>query len=197
MKLRTVCLLLGAGLLTGCWQKSLNAFYTPADVVPEPKIVGVWQQVDDEGKRKEQIWTFTEGTEKGYNLKFKNNEEMLHYEAHIFKFDGQRFMDIVAADGGLSTIPAHHLFMVLNAETNLQMRMLNLDWMQKQLHQNPASLAHVIIIDPAHRDDREKDEIVLTADTKALQAFLRRHANDPELFTGPVKLEPVQSVSNK
>ena len=67
MKLRTLCLFLGAGLLTGCWQKSLNAFYMSGDVITEPKIVGTWQQVDEKGEReKGQVWTFAQGAEKGY-----------------------------------------------------------------------------------------------------------------------------------
>ena len=193
MKLQTVCLIVGASLLAGCWQKSLNAFYTPADVVVEPKIVGAWQQVDEEGKKdNEQIWTFTAGADKSYRLEFKNKEEALHYEVHFFKLDGQRFMDILSMDQSVSTIPAHHLFKILEIGTNLQMAMLNLDWMQKQLRQNPTALAHMTIIDPEHREDRDKDEFILTADTKALQAFVRRHQSDSDLFTGPVKLRPMQ-----
>ena len=40
------------------------------------------------------------------------------------------------------------------------------------------------IVDPEHRDDRDKDEIVLTADTKALQKFVREHLNDEDFFVG-------------
>jgi hypothetical protein len=193
MKARTLCLLLGAGLLTGCWQKSLNAFYTPDQIVNEAKIVGAWLQLDDEGKKeKGPTWTFTEGPEKSYKLEYTNNEEALHYVAHVFKFDGKRLMDIVSTDASVSTIPAHHLFKMIEIGPNLQMAMLNLDWMQKTLRENPALLAHITVVDQEHREDREKDEIILTADTKALQAFLREHSNDSDLFTGPVKLEPIQ-----
>jgi len=190
MKLQTVCLLVGAGLLTGCWQKSLNAFYTPSDVVTEPKIIGTWQQVDDEGKReKGQVWTFTQGAEKSYRLGYTNEDEKLSYEARIFILDGQRFMDIVPVGESVSTIPAHHLFKLVEVGPTLQVAMLNLDWVRKWLRQNPVSLPHIIVINPEHAGNRESDEFILTADTKALQAFVRQHRNDPDFFTGIVKLE--------
>ena len=53
------------------------------------------------------------------------------------------------------------------------------------------------VVNPDHRDDRERDEIILTADTKTLQAFLRNHAKDSDLFTGPVKLEPIPNSSTE
>lgn len=187
MKLQTVCLLLGAGLLTGCWQKSLHAFYTPGDVISEEKLVRPWQEKKTNGEGKEekgQAWTFIEGDDKSYKLEIKDGDESHHYEARLFELDGSRLLDIAPAERTVSTIPAHHLFKVIEIGNTLQVARLNVDWMQKWLRKNPASLAHVAVIDPEHRDDREKDELVLTAETKALQAFLRQHWNDPDLFAG-------------
>jgi hypothetical protein len=36
---------------------------------------------------------------------------------------------------------------------------------------------------PKSRTERDKDEIILTADTKALQSFVRAHFNDEKFFT--------------
>ena len=193
MKLKAMCLLLGALVLAGCFQKSLHAFYTPGDVVAEPKIIGAWQQLDEQGnKEKGQIWTFTESGQKNYRLGYTNENETLNYEARVFTLDDQRFMDIVSIGESVSTIPSHHLFKVVEVGSHLQVAMLNLDWMRKWLRQNPASLSHIVVVNPQHREDRDQDEFILTADTKALQAFVRQHRNDADFFTGTVKLERMQ-----
>ena len=189
MKLRTLCLLLGAGLLAGCWQKSLNAFYTPGDVIPDEKLVGTWHEKKESAGEKGQVWTFISGEDKSYKLEIKNEDESHHYEAHLFKLDGHRLLDIMPTERTVSTIPAHNLFRVTEIGTNLQVACLNIDWMQKWLRKNPSSLPHVAIIDPENRDDREKDELVLIADTKALQTFLGQHWNDSDLFAGTVAFE--------
>ncbi|HEY0550045.1 MAG TPA: hypothetical protein VGF13_10630 [Verrucomicrobiae bacterium] len=189
MKLRTLCLLLGAGLLAGCWQKSLNAFYTPGDVISDGKLARAWREkkVNSEGKEEPgQIWTFTESGDKSYKVEIKDGDESHHYEAHLFKLDDHRLLDLMPTERTVSTIPAHNLFRVTEIETNLQLARLSIDWMQKWLRQHPASLAHIAVIDPDHRDDRENDELVLTAETKALQKFLREHWNDADFFADTV-----------
>lgn len=197
MKLQTLCLVLGAGLLAGCWQKSLNAFYVPGDVIADEKLARVWHEKKENSEGKEEqgmVWTFTRDDRKGYTLTIKDDDKTYHYEAHLFKLDGHRLLDLFPTERGVSTIPAHSLFKVTEIGDTLQVAMLNINWMQKWLRKNPASLPHVTVIDPDHRDDREKDELVLTADTKALQAFLRQHWDDTDLFTGIVKFEPARET---
>ena len=187
MKLRTLCLLIGAGLLAGCWQKSLNAFYTPGDVISDAKLVRAWHEkkVNSEGKEEPgQVWTFTESDEKSYKLEIKDGDETHRYEAHLFKLNDHLLLDLLPTERTVSTIPAHSLFKVTEMGANLQMARLSIDWMQKWLRKNPGSLAHMAVIDPDNRDDREKDELILTAETKALQKFLREHWNDADLFAG-------------
>src|SRR5688572_3231131 len=113
MKLRTLCLLLGAGLLTGCWQKSLNAFYTPGDVVSDEKLVRVWHEKKEnsEGKKEKGMeWTFAPGDNKGYKLEIKDDDKIDHYEAYLFKLNGHQRLDITPTERAVSTIPAHNLF---------------------------------------------------------------------------------------
>jgi hypothetical protein len=198
MKLRTLCLILGASLLAGCWQKSLNAFYTPGDVISDAKLLRVWHEKKEnsEGKKEKGMeWTFTQGDDKSYKLEIKDGDETHHYEARLFKLGEHRFLDLLPTARAVSTIPAHSLFKVTEIGSTLQVAMLNVNWMQKWLRKNPASLPHLAVIDPDHRDDREKDELVLTADTKALQAFLRQHGDDADLFTGTVVFEPSQDAT--
>ena len=192
MKIRTSGLLLSACLLAGCWQKSLNPFYATADLAFDAKLAGSWKEKKEsanESDEKGMLWTFTTGPEKGYKLEIQDGDEKHPYVAYLFKLDGHRMLDLMPAERAVSTIPAHNLFRVMELGPELRLTMLNPDWVHKWLRKNPTSLAHIAIVDPENRDDREKDELVLTADTKALQKFLREHWDDADLFTGPVSFK--------
>jgi ribonuclease BN (tRNA processing enzyme) len=185
MKLRTSGLLLTAVLLAGCWQKSVHPFYTEKDLVAEPKLSGTWKEQKDGDEDNKMIWTFNDATPLRFDLTFRKGDEKLEYDAHVFRLEGTRFLDIMSRSREVSTLPVHHLFKIEELGATLKIAPLSTEWMQKWLRKNPASLAHVVVIEPEHRDDREQDELVLTADTKALQSFLRTHLNDEGFFTKP------------
>jgi hypothetical protein len=195
MKPRITCLLLSAVFLAGCWQKSLNPFYTTADVAYEGRLIGAWHEQKDGSNdgEKPRAWTFTEGLNKGYKLEIQEKDETHSYAGHFFKLDGYQLLDIIPAKQAVSTIPAHHLFKVVELEPNLKLAMLDIEWMQEWLRKNPGALAHIAIADPDSPDDREQDELVLTAETQALQKFLKQHWNEPKLFSEPIVLKPAAS----
>ena len=185
MKIRISCLLLGACLLTGCWQKSINPFYERADVVFDEHLVGSWRESTDSEPApddKVPVWTFSPGGNMSYKLEIQDGEEAHSYAAHLFKLDGQQLLDIFPTDRAISTIPVHNLFKVVTTQPKIELAALNIDWVQKWLRQNPETLAHIAIPDAEHRHNREKDELVLSADTKSLQKFLREHLKDDEIF---------------
>ncbi|HTD65390.1 MAG TPA: hypothetical protein VK846_02525 [Candidatus Limnocylindria bacterium] len=192
MKTRTSCLLLATLLLAGCWQKSLNPFYNAKDVVSEPKLAGMWKEHKEndtgtEGDRT--LWTFWDSGEKRLSLVIENETEKHEYDAHVFRLDGHRFLDIVSRTRSVSTVPAHHLFKVVDVGSELKFAALNTDWVQKWLRKNPSALAHIRVADKDHPNDRDEDELVLTADTKALQSFVREHVNDEDFFMGQTVLK--------
>jgi hypothetical protein len=192
MKTQTSCLLLTTLLLAGCWQKSMNPFYTDMDLVSEPKLAGTWTEPKDPNSSTDEnstIWTFAEAGSQRFNLVIRDKEEKHEYDARVFQLDGNRFLDIVSQSRAVSTMPAHHLFRVAELRAELKLAPLNMDWMQKWLHQHPGSLAHIAVVDPEHRDKRDKDELVLTADTKALQKFVREHMNDKDFFADATVLK--------
>jgi len=187
MKIRTSCLLLLAVLLAGCWQKSVQPFYTAGDVIAEPKLAGKWTEQKESDDR--MTWTFTDAGDKRWNVLVQSKDEKYEFEGRVFKMGNDRFLDLVGKVSGVSTIPAHHLFRIVELGSELKMTGLNTDWVKKWLKKNPSSLAHIVAPDPEHRDDRDSDEYILTADTKALQKFVREHLNDEDFFVGDTVLK--------
>jgi len=197
MKIRTSCLLLTALLLAGCWQKSISPFYTTKDLVSEPKLVRTWREAKDSNDASDNdrmTWTFTNAGEKRFDLVLQDKNEKHEFEARLFKLGEERFLDLESQTRAVSTVPAHHLFKVVELTPDLKLAALSIDWVQKWLGNHPGALAHIAIVDPEHRDDRDKDELVLTADTKALQKFVGEHLTDDGFFDKPTVLKN-QSVA--
>lgn len=183
MKLKTSGLLLLTLLLAGCWQKSVNPFYTAKDLVAEPKLGGAWTGQKSGDNENKMTWTFHNATNLRHDLTILDDQEKHEYVAHVFRLDGARYLDLLSArPREVSTMPVHHLFKLEEVGEKLKLAPLNTDWVQKWLAKNHGTLAHVAIEDPEQRDDRGSDELVLTADTKALQSFLRTHAKDEEFW---------------
>lgn len=183
MKLRTTGLLLTALLLAGCWQKSVNPFYTAKDLVAEPKLSGTWKEQKQNAHENKMIWTFNDATSLRHDLTIRDDKDKHTYDAHVFRLDGARYLDLLPSrPREVSQMPVHHLFKLEEVGETLKIAPLNIEWVQTWLRKNPGALAHTAVVDPENRDDREQDELVLTADTKALQSFLRKHAKEEKFW---------------
>lgn len=181
-----------ATLLTGCWPRSLYPFYTTADLREEPRLVGGWKQKpenngssDNEAMR----WTFSAVDAKRFELLMSRGQETNAYEARVFELGGTRFLDAFSKIRNVDTIPAHHLFQLTEVAPTLQVRALNPDWIAKWLEKHPRSLAHVVAASPEESEARDPESIVLTAETRELQRFVRAHQHDPEFFAGAMVFE--------
>lgn len=172
----------GTLLLTGCWQKSVQPFYTSRDIAPDEKLIGAWEN-SESSQDDRQRWLFKQASPQNYTLDLSDSKgNKQQYVAYLFKFEGRRFLDIVTQERSLSTIPAHHLFRISELSGTMKIAPLNTGWVGDYLKENPQALQHIKVSDPEHADDREKDEIILTADTTALQSFLRKHLDEEKLF---------------
>src|SRR5215210_6049890 len=107
MKTQTTGLLLAALLLAGCWQKSLNPFYTATDLIFDAKLAGSWKEYKGENNEGGNIWKFSDAdaATKTYKLEIADGDEKQTYDARLFQLDGQRLLDIVSRERGVSTIP--------------------------------------------------------------------------------------------
>ena len=201
-KLIALAVVAAALMLTGCWQKSVSPFYTAKDLVSGPKLAGTWREAKDSNDSSDDdrmTWTFTNAGEKRFDLGLQDKNEKHGFEAHLFTLGEDRFLDLESKTRAVSTVPAHHLFKVIELTPDLKLSALSIDWVQKWLRNHPGALAHIAVADPEHRDNRDKDELVLTADTKALQKFVREHLNDEGFFDEPMVLrnESVAVTTNE
>lgn len=183
MKMRTfLSVATGALLLTGCWQKSVQPFYTSRDIAPDEKLIGKWENLEASPEDR-QHWLFKQASPENYALEISDSKgNKQNYLAHLFKFESQQFLNIVTQDRGISTIPAHHLFRISELGSTMKIAPLNTGWIRDYLKESPKALQHVKIADPEHPDDRDQDDFVLIADTVALQSFIRTHLDEDKLF---------------
>ncbi len=181
----------GALLLSGCWQKSVQPFYTSRELAPDEKLIGQWENLEASPEDR-QHWLFKQAGPENYTLQLSDSKgNKQSHVAHLFKFEGQRFLDILTQERGISVIPAHHLFRVSELGSTMKIAPLSTEWIHDYLKESPKALQHVKITDPEHPDDREKDEFVLTADTAALQTFIKTHLDEAKLFVDPDTLTKV------
>jgi len=188
MKKLTLILLATLALaLTGCVVMSVYPFYTSKDVVFEPKLLGKWQE--DADKR----WVFEKEGEQSYRLTVaeKGDDEQV-YDATLFTLGKDRFLDLVQTKpepGGLY-LPPHILVRVLEIGPSLKLAPMSYEWLAKFLEKEPAAIRHTRM----GPKDEDNKLIVLTADTKELQQFIRKHLKTEDAWK---KLDEMKRVEGR
>lgn len=167
-------------LLSAC-VPSVNPFYTDKDLITDPRLAGTW--VETGKKERAVLWNFEPATNNVCAVSLKDEDGKAgKFEGHLFKLDKETFLDLTPTEchfddkqAGLvncAVIPGHLLVRV-NLETEkLSLAFCNPDWTKKFLKENPAALAHRMM----------DEEVILTAETAALQKFVLQHLGKDELF---------------
>ncbi len=161
--------------------RSLQPLYEDEDLVFEPRLLGTWTDSDGEDE-----WTFARGEGNEYVLTCLTGEDEVKAEfcGRLGKLGGAYFLDLFPEKGGapmpkndlltMHLIPAHTFWRVrLIAEGGLHLDPFNADWLKDGIREGRLKIAHV----------ETPDEVILTAGTSELQAFLARLATDNEAFT--------------
>ena len=169
-------LTLGWLLVTSGCVPSLHPLYSEKDVVFEPALLGEWVESKPDSKS---TLTFTKSGDSEYKLISVDGNERSSFDAHLVKLGDKLFLD-VASDSSVNCptlcMPVHMFWLVSQTQPTLRLRDFNEKWLEEYVKNNPTVIKHEIV---------DKD-VVLTASTKQLQSFIRRHVTTKEAFAEAV-----------
>ena len=138
--------------------------------------MGEWSE-----KNSKEMWTFTKGDKKEYNLVYVNDdEEKGRFVVHLVKAEERMFLDLFPEEPDLKEndfykvhlLPVHTFMRVEQIEPTLQMASLNPNWIKNFLQDHPNAIRH----------EKLDDGIILTAKPKEIQAFLIKHEKTEDAF---------------
>jgi hypothetical protein len=184
---------------SGCIVMSVHPYYTDDQLVFEDSLVGRWQSLN--GK---DTWEFAPDKDKHYLVTIAEDKVIGVMDGSFFRIDTFTFMDMFPWDfdytvkdskipnigeeglwwNNIHLLPTHSVIrLVKTSMDTLQLGLLDIDWMNKQLNEKPTLIKHEY---PDSKDDNimgETDPVLLTASTKELQAFIRKYAADEGAFS--------------
>lgn len=167
-------------LVSGCVVMSVYPYYTAKDITSDPALIGVWAEPANTNSNKE-TWTFEKLD--GQTIKFTiiDGGETNQFDAHMFQLGGATFLDCLTLDRKPYSSPNHLLFRVDSVQPQLKMRLLDYDWLTKLIEKHPKVIRHVIV-PTAGKQSGDEGDLVLTADTAALQKFILKHLKTEEAW---------------
>jgi hypothetical protein len=194
MKIKKFLFYLLAALLGGCVPvMSLHSLYTEEDVVFKENLVGTWVDNPDSPKT---TWEFSRAgaKEKAYKLVYSDDEgKKGSFVVHLVKLENKLFLDVLPSQfpseqqdwekmkwayNFFFFVPAHTFIKIDSIEPKLKMRRTVNDEMKELFKEEPNAVKHELV----------EDEIILTASTKELQAFVLKYAYDIRVFPAKIVL---------
>jgi hypothetical protein len=181
--------------LAGCIP-SLHPLYTDKDVVYDPKLVGVWAEPNSPSSG---TWEFRGIPDSKSYLMIYTDEKKRSGEfvVILMKLDKMLFLDVFPIDDpnlqinslyAIHLLPVHTFMKVDQIEPTLKLRLMDVDKFTKRLEKNPQLLKYEVIYEVNILEKRQP-RIVLTASTKELQEFMRKHAGDKDVFGEPSNMK--------
>lgn len=176
--MRKIGLLLAAFLmlsLCGCIITSLHPLYDNDDLIFEPALLGSWEEVGDDFHA-----TFEKREENSYLIDHLENKEHSRFTGHLVKIGDELFLDVVPDGESIElhdvltgfVIPVHSFYRITPSDKTLQLAGLDFGWLENYLEANPSAVGHTIL----------DGNIVFTASTKEMQAFLLKHLHTEGAF---------------
>ncbi len=147
---------------------SLHPLYTDQELIYDAALEGQW--VDPESDER---WNFQRAGDLSYRLVVSDDDSWGAFEAHLLKVGDRHFLDLFPADWEDSInemhranlLPVHTFLAVRQISPRLEMAAVKGNWLRDHLRDHPRALAHEIV----------EGEVLLTAQPRAMQAFLRAH----------------------
>ena len=174
-------------MLTGC-VSSIHPIYTEKELVYDEALLGVWHSTKPESN---ETYHVTRTGERAYHLVLTdNNEKQGDFHVHLASVQGTLFLNVQPAKLPLESrfpnlwnihiIRGHFFCMVEQIEPELKIKILDIDWLEQHLENEPSAIDHTIL---THASNNEQGKIVLTASTEKLQQFAIKHLKTPGAFT--------------
>jgi hypothetical protein len=185
--LKLVATAAALSLLGGCVVLSVYPFYTPRDLIFDPGLTGRWVETSSTNT----FWQF-EGVDRKYYLLTTTDDQSTNvFEANLFQLKKYRFLDLLTTNRDEFTrfeMPMHLICKVANGGTNLSLHFLDYGWLTGVLTNNPTALRHIVVPEAPGTTDNG-NMLYLTAETKDLQSFLLKHAEDTNAFSSDFHVE--------
>jgi len=176
-------------LLGGC-VPSLHELYTDDTLVFDNALLGKWEH-------DKELWQFDEAADgKSYNLVITQDEKQKNVlVGHLVKIEKHLFLDLYPGDMDLNVgdwyklhlLPVHTFLKVDAVKPTIVLRAMDPETFEKMVEEKPELIKHEVI----------EDRVVLTASTKELQAFVKKHADIEGFFGDEFELSryvpPVQN----
>src|SRR5687768_17583190 len=169
-------------MMAGC-VPSLNPLYTEQDLIFDKNLLGVW--TDEDSK---ETWAFTYSDEKEYKLVYTDEDGMKgEFKARLLKIDGNTFLDLtpIRTPGSQNDfykghfLTVHTFVLISQTAPTVQISFLEPEFLKNTIAKNPNALRH----------EKIGDDILITASTKQLQAFLLTHLKTEGAFAKPISVK--------
>jgi len=172
-----------AAVMLGC-VPSLQPFVTEKDAIFEPGLLGTWTKADSK-----QSATFTKADDgKSYNILATDDDgDPSKLEARLMRLGNDLFLDTTIKEvddwkgnfAKFHLLPIHLLTKITLEGDTLRYATLDFSWAKELRKQKKLSIRHEV----------QDDMTVLTAPTKELQEFVRKHAAEKDAFQSPTELK--------
>jgi len=189
MKMIKFAWIAATALLAGCVVTSVCPYYTQNDLVSEPAIVGDWTNADTAGE----TWRFEPAADSAYRLTLTETTKATVLETHLFRLQGQLFMDFFSLERDYHVIPAHYLLRVTSLAPTLRLSELDDIWLKELLNNKPGALHHHFV---QVGDKPGEHRVVLTGDPAELQKFIREHLKTEKAWKDALELKRVSLSIN-
>jgi hypothetical protein len=159
---------------------SLHPLYTDDVIVYEDALEGQWIQGDVEDDKGEFLyWEFSKA-KKGYQLLRHNKVDSFVYHAVLVKLGDHHFMDFYrevpddCQDDIANFLPTHNFLKVQLDDDTFKLEYFDNDYLKRLFRERKIRIKH----------EKVNGDIVLTAESKELQQFMIKYAEDKRAFSG-------------
>lgn len=186
-KLKFLLLIIISVIFIGCPARILFPLFTEKDLVFEPSLIGSWTLEDD-------IYTFQKSDKQSYELLHYTNQtgyDTAVFKAELGKLGKYWFLDLFPKSRALEShlnngVYTHHLILAHTISRiwfegdSIRIATLDGEWLRKMINNKKLKVPHVYV-----KDKNAGEQLIITANTKELQKFVTKYAENNGAFPNP------------